>query len=127
MSENKPLAEVGSNAGLGLSSERTKRLRELAAEGVALHNEGQPEREVCDGLLLALVEIHWLRAELLREHADHKETLEDVDSLVAAERERWAAEVENLRAGIRELVAASGAPTCGPSAKLTGAVRRPVE
>ncbi len=76
--------------GLGLSPERTERLRELAAEGVELHSEGQPEREVCDGLLLALVEIQWLRAELLREHADHKETLADVDSLVAAERERCA-------------------------------------
>ena len=36
---------------------------------------------------------------------------------VAAERERWQSEVESLRAGIRELVAASGAPTCGPNEK----------
>lgn len=40
-------------------------LRELAEEGAALHNENQPEREVCDGLLWALAEVERLRGALL--------------------------------------------------------------
>jgi len=42
----------------------TTYLRELAEEGSAIHSEGQPEREVCDGLLWALAEI-----DRLKEHA----------------------------------------------------------
>jgi hypothetical protein len=42
-----------------------------------------------DELAKAEREIECLRAELLREHADHKETLTDVATMVAAERERW--------------------------------------
>lgn len=39
-------------------------LRELAKEGAALHRLGQPEREICDGLLAALDENNRLRSAL---------------------------------------------------------------
>ena len=39
-------------------------LRELAEEGAAIHNDPQPEREVCDGLIWALDEIERLREAL---------------------------------------------------------------